>query len=369
MATVKRRRAAWPSDSFAAACGVFVGLRPPSARLGRCSSPAAEAAASGRTPTSRRDNFSVEVVDATFPTQQRLAEQVRLRLRVRNADSKTIPNLAVTVDGFSRRSEQQGLADPSRPVWIIDDGPRGGVTAYSSTWALGKVKAGETKEFVWRVTPVKAGDFEVSYRVAAGLDGKAKAVLMRRPAALGQVRRLGHAQARRRPGRPEYGRGRARRRPRLARTSSSIRQGLRHWRRIAVVSNPPGGVRVPRRIDAGEVLAAIGGLMVFVALFLSWFDGASAWEAFEALDLILALLALAAVAAAIGSVTDWSGAPSPRLLPVLGALLLAIVVVQLIEPPPVFSNVDPDREAGRGSRSRARRSSCSAGCCARRGSR
>lgn len=128
-------------------------------------------------------NFSVEVVDATFPTQQRLAEQVRLRLRVRNADSKTIPNLAVTVDGFSRRSEQQGLADPSRPVWIIDDGPRGGVTAYSSTWALGKVKAGETKEFVWRVTPVKAGDFEVSYRVAAGLDGKAKAVLAggRRP--------------------------------------------------------------------------------------------------------------------------------------------------------------------------------------------
>jgi drug/metabolite transporter superfamily protein YnfA len=103
---------------------------------------------------------------------------------------------------------------------------------------------------------------------------------------------------------------------------------------------------VPRRIDAGEVLAAIGGLMVVVALFLSWFDGASGWEAFEALDLVLALLALAAIAAAIGSVTDWSGAPSPKLLPVLGALLLVIVVVQLIEPPPVFSDADPEREAG-----------------------
>ena len=124
-----------------------------------------------------KGNFSVEVVDATFPKQQRLAEQVRLRLRVRNAASKTIPNLAVTVDGFSRRSEQQGRADPTRPVWVIDDGPRGGVTAYTSTWALGKVEAGDTKEFVWRVTPVKAGDFEVSYRVAAGLDGKAKAVV------------------------------------------------------------------------------------------------------------------------------------------------------------------------------------------------
>ena len=122
-------------------------------------------------------NWTVEVVDASFPTQQSLAEQVALRLRVRNADSKTISNLAVTVDGFSRRSEQPGLADPSRPVWIIDDGPRGGTTAYTNTWAVGKVRAGETKEFVWRVTPVKAGEYEVSYRVAAGLDGKAKSVL------------------------------------------------------------------------------------------------------------------------------------------------------------------------------------------------
>src|SRR5688500_7881944 len=122
-------------------------------------------------------NFSVDVVGATFPEKQRLAEQSELRVRVRNADSKAIPNLAVTVNGFSRRSQQQGLADPSRPIWIIDDGPRGGVTAYTNTWALGRVRAGETKEFVWDVTPVKAGNYEVKYRVAAGLDGKAKAVL------------------------------------------------------------------------------------------------------------------------------------------------------------------------------------------------
>jgi hypothetical protein len=122
-------------------------------------------------------NYSIDVVSATFPEQQRLAEKVALRVRVRNDDSKTIPNLAVTVDGFSRRSEQPGLADASRPVWIIDEGPRGGVTAYTNTWALGRVRAGETKEFVWEVTPVKAGRYEVKYRVAAGLDGKAKAVL------------------------------------------------------------------------------------------------------------------------------------------------------------------------------------------------
>jgi hypothetical protein len=122
-------------------------------------------------------NWTVDVVEASFPSDQRLAEQAEMRVRVRNEDSKEMPNLAITVDGFQKRSEQPGLADPSRPVWIIDDAPRGGVTAYTNTWALGKLKAGEEKEFVWKVTPVKAGNYEVKYRVAAGLDGKAKAVL------------------------------------------------------------------------------------------------------------------------------------------------------------------------------------------------
>ena len=126
-------------------------------------------------------------VEASFPEQQRLAEQVALRLTVRNTDSRPIPNVAVTVDGFSRRSRQPGLADPSRPLWIIDEGPRGGTTAYTSTWALGRVRAGETKEFVWKVTPVKAGDFEVKYRVAAGLDGKARAVFAGSRAPAGSV--------------------------------------------------------------------------------------------------------------------------------------------------------------------------------------
>src|SRR5688572_2057451 len=96
-------------------------------------------------------NWTVDVVEASFPSEQRLAEQSEMRVRVRNEDSKVMPNLAITVDGFQRRSEQPGLADPSRPVWIIDDAPRGGVTAYTNTWALGKLKAGEEKEFVWKV--------------------------------------------------------------------------------------------------------------------------------------------------------------------------------------------------------------------------
>jgi hypothetical protein len=98
-----------------------------------------------------------------------------MRIRVRNDSERPIPNIALTVDGFSRRSEQAGLADANRPVWIIDDGPRGGVTAYTNTWALGQVPPGDTKTFEFHVTPVKAGSHEVSYRLSAGLDGKAKA--------------------------------------------------------------------------------------------------------------------------------------------------------------------------------------------------
>jgi hypothetical protein len=115
--------------------------------------------------------------DARFPERQRLARQEQLRITVRNTDDRAVPNVAVTVDGLSRRSDRPGLADPNRPVWIVDDAPRGGVTAYTNTWSLGRIPAGGEKEFVWRVTPVVAGRHRVSYRVAAGLDGKAVAEL------------------------------------------------------------------------------------------------------------------------------------------------------------------------------------------------
>jgi len=121
-------------------------------------------------------SYKVDVVSATFPAKQRLAKQEEMVVEVRNADTKTIPNVAVTVDpGFTRRSERQDLADPNRPVWIVDDGPVGGITAYTNTWALGPLKPGKSARFVWKVTAVQPGTHEVHYRVAAGLNGKAKA--------------------------------------------------------------------------------------------------------------------------------------------------------------------------------------------------
>ncbi|HVE67103.1 MAG TPA: hypothetical protein VNB64_00845 [Solirubrobacteraceae bacterium] len=136
--------------------------------------------------------YPVDVVRATFPAKQRLADNAVFEITVRNAGDKVIPNLATTIrsgaksgeattsgnaQAFAEASQQAGLADPSRPVWILDEGPRGGVTAYTNTWSLGRLRPGEEKTFRWRVTAVKPGVHSIRYEVAAGLDGKAKAVL------------------------------------------------------------------------------------------------------------------------------------------------------------------------------------------------
>ena len=135
-------------------------------------------------------NFPVEVVRATFPEQQKLAKSSDMVVTVRNAGDDTIPNIAVTVNGFDERKPNPDLADPSRPVFALngvqvkiagfpeakDAAPRGCDTAYVNTWACGPLKPNEQKTFRWSVTAVQAGDFKVDWRVAAGLDGKAKAV-------------------------------------------------------------------------------------------------------------------------------------------------------------------------------------------------
>jgi hypothetical protein len=128
--------------------------------------------------------FKVKVLKASFPERQRLASQAVMRLVVRNDSGKTIPNVAVTVTsdddakggaGFTTRSSGADLADPTRQLWIVDQGPRGGDTAYVSTWALGPLADGRTQTFEWHVTPVVAGTHVLRWHVAAGLNGKAVA--------------------------------------------------------------------------------------------------------------------------------------------------------------------------------------------------
>ena len=151
-------------------------------------------------------HFSMQVTRASFAPKQSLSEREKMVIQVRNTDQKTVPNVAVTlttilphggqngaaydlgtsVRAFATLSPQcpkppltngcPGLADPSRPVWVVDQGPHNGTTAYSNTWALGPLQAGETKTFEWNVVPVQPGDYTIKAQVAAGLNGKAKAV-------------------------------------------------------------------------------------------------------------------------------------------------------------------------------------------------
>jgi len=120
--------------------------------------------------------YRVAIVRSSFPVRQRVAAPTRLVIDVRNTGRKTVPDVAVTVDAFSSPSERTDLADAQRPVWIVDRPPEGSTTAYTDTWALGPLAAGETKRFVWRLTPVQPGTHRLEYRVAAGLTGQAKAV-------------------------------------------------------------------------------------------------------------------------------------------------------------------------------------------------
>jgi hypothetical protein len=127
-----------------------------------------------------RASYRVVVSEASFPPRQQLAEHVELRIAVRNVSRRTIPNVAATLatggseasDAFGARSDEPGLSSRSRPVWIVDEGPRGGDTAYTNTWTLGAIGPGRTRTFTWRVVPVRAGRYELRYRLFGSTTGR-----------------------------------------------------------------------------------------------------------------------------------------------------------------------------------------------------
>lgn len=135
-------------------------------------------------------SYDVTVVDATFPKRQQLAQKSELAITVRNDGSETIPDLAVTLDGFYRRLDDPDLADPNRVVFLVDGvdkeiggypevklaGPGGGPVSQSGTWVGGELEPNAERTLRWRVTALRPGPYEITYEVAAGLDGKAKAV-------------------------------------------------------------------------------------------------------------------------------------------------------------------------------------------------
>jgi hypothetical protein len=106
-----------------------------------------------------------------------------------------------------------------------------------------------------------------------------------------------------------------------------------------------------RRLRVGEWVMGLSGLLLFVALFLPWYElgegivtgpadvldaHASAWDAFTILDVLLAIGALAAVAVVV--VTALEAVPAvpiamESLVTLFALVLLLLVVFRLADPP------------------------------------
>ena len=73
-----------------------------------------------------------------------------------------------------------------------------------------------------------------------------------------------------------------------------------------------------RRIEFAPILAAVGGIVLLVSLFLHWYQPAlTAWTVFEVWDVVLAVLAVAGIWVAVASVA-WEASARDGALPLLG---------------------------------------------------
>ena len=127
-----------------------------------------------------RDNRGVYLLDvarAQFPPRQRIGRRSVFVIAIRNTGDATIPNLVVTLHGFTRRASNFRDANPTVSLWTIDHPPPGSETAIQDTWAAGALRPGERVTLRWRVTAIVAGTHTLSYSIAPSLQGGARAQL------------------------------------------------------------------------------------------------------------------------------------------------------------------------------------------------
>ena len=82
------------------------------------------------------------------------------------------------------------------------------------------------------------------------------------------------------------------------------------------------------------LIAAGGGLLLFITLFIDWFEGVSAWEIFDVVDVVLALLALIALGVgamlATGNTANLPSTPS-GIVTTAGLIAFSIVAAFVLE--------------------------------------
>ncbi len=92
--------------------------------------------------------------------------------------------------------------------------------------------------------------------------------------------------------------------------------------------------RTPTDVPVGPLVAAVGGIVLIVSLFLDWYAGLTGFTVFEIVDVLLLACALLMVARLLGEV---GVLPPPLSAPTalgIAAFALLVVVVQLINDPP-----------------------------------
>ena len=101
---------------------------------------------------------------------------------------------------------------------------------------------------------------------------------------------------------------------------------------------------MPERLNAGILVAALGAIALFVALFLDWWEpGLSAWTVFELVDLLLAAIAALTLLGAAGELSGRRlGVEAERWLPGLGAGALVLVVISIVNNPPAANGLSEE---------------------------
>lgn len=130
--------------------------------------------------------YPMEVIDARFEERQFVARTYDLVIRARNTGEETIPAMVATIDlpgeistlAFAIRDPQPELAQPQRPVWVMEGGypklagtvGRGGAaTSNRRTFNFGELPPGETATMIWKVTAVEPGNYRLAFQLTAGL--------------------------------------------------------------------------------------------------------------------------------------------------------------------------------------------------------
>lgn len=189
-------RARWSDGGRSALAPCYVGAALSRARANLCGCAAAAAAllaSTGCGGGDRRDadapggSYRVEVRRASFAPEQHLGQRRTLVISVRNAGDQTIPNLTLTVRGFSDRSRGPRDADLGRELWIVDRAPPGAMTAFEDTWTAGRLDPADTATLRWEVTPVVAGRHELTYEIAPAVAGSGRIELARGGEARGSI--------------------------------------------------------------------------------------------------------------------------------------------------------------------------------------